>query len=241
MKFEKKHYYYIAIVLISLITIWYFFLRKKTTSSSYNPSVPIYGSGMGTPTESSFGGAYTGPKSAAWAQDAQAIVATTFSIINFVKSKGNTAYVVPINEYVDMMTSKGSYTHMGGYGGKMSQLDAQAIVATIFDIVRFAISAGNTAYVVPIVEYADKMTSKGIYAGPGAHGYGGKMPQQEAQAIVNVAFQIFFFVRSKGNTPYVVPINDYIQKLVELYNPSIYPPRNVKATAVKDVISYSTK
>ena len=57
MKLEKKHYMmFIAGLAVLFIVYWLFFRKKKVTvaESSYNPAVPIWGIGMGYPSESNF-------------------------------------------------------------------------------------------------------------------------------------------------------------------------------------------
>lgn len=55
MKFEKKHWMMLIAGLVILFLIyWFFFRKKKTAESSYNPAVPIWGIGMGEPSESNY-------------------------------------------------------------------------------------------------------------------------------------------------------------------------------------------
>jgi hypothetical protein len=55
MKFEKKHWMMLVAGLVVLFLVyWFFFRKKKVAESSYNPAVPIWGIGMGEPSESNF-------------------------------------------------------------------------------------------------------------------------------------------------------------------------------------------
>lgn len=55
-KFEKKHWMMLIAGLVVLFLVYWFFFRKKkvVAESSYNPAVPIWGIGMGEPSESNF-------------------------------------------------------------------------------------------------------------------------------------------------------------------------------------------
>lgn len=55
MKFEKKHWMMLVAGLVVLFLVyWFFFRKKKVAESSYNPAVPIWGIGMGEPSESNY-------------------------------------------------------------------------------------------------------------------------------------------------------------------------------------------
>lgn len=55
MKFEKKHWMMLVAGLVILFLVyWFFFRKKKVAESSYNPAVPIWGIGMGEPSESGY-------------------------------------------------------------------------------------------------------------------------------------------------------------------------------------------
>ncbi len=54
MKFEKKHWMIVAGLVVLFLVYWFFFRKKKVAESSYNPAVPIWGIGMGEPSESNY-------------------------------------------------------------------------------------------------------------------------------------------------------------------------------------------
>ncbi len=164
------------------------------------------------------------PVVAAWKQDAQAIVSTIFQAIAYEKGYGNTPHVFPANNFVITMTGNGP--GIMGYGGKMPKSDAEAIVFTLLDCIRYAKAQGNTAYAVPINSFAAKMIGNKTGVTPG---YGGKMPMEEAEAIVATIFECIFYDKGQANGAYVVPTNDMTQYLIDHYNPKIYPVINFSA------------
>jgi hypothetical protein len=54
MKLEKKHWAMLITGVVVLFLVYWFFFRKKVTESAYNPYVPIWGIGMGSPSESGY-------------------------------------------------------------------------------------------------------------------------------------------------------------------------------------------
>jgi len=54
MKLENKHWAMLIAGVVVLFLVYWFFFRKKVAESAYNPYVPIWGIGMGAPSESGY-------------------------------------------------------------------------------------------------------------------------------------------------------------------------------------------
>lgn len=158
-------------------------------------------------------------KSKAWEHDAQGIVRTTFSAISFAKSQGNNAYSLPINSLVEKMKAPGGMPSFG-YSMKMSTQDAQAVVRMIFNAINYDKTHSN--YAIPVGTFVQKMKAP---VGMPSFGYGAEMPTQQASAIVTAVFKMIGYANAHSGQVYGIPVNQFTQEIINLYNPSIYPYR----------------